>query len=178
MQFTTRRSRAAAASGAGVLGIFFLASLMAGTAGAEPHGDGSHCAYNIGSKEQECFGTRTEAQAFATQQIKDNAAGAQTGVEKPSDVVIGTLFEHWQYGGRSITLWGSRPCHADGKADFYFNLPDDWKDRVSSVQGWAECDIVLHSQPYLGGVESAPLRDLTPVIDGPFNDRAQSVEFR
>ncbi|MDT0473764.1 hypothetical protein ABZ682_15700 [Streptomyces griseoviridis] len=178
MQFTTRRTRVAVASGAGVLGFVFLASLMAGTADADTPGDGSHCAYNVGSKEKECFGTQTEARAFATQQIKDNAAGAQTGVQQPSDVVIGTLFEHWRYGGRSITLWGSHPCHSDGKADFYFNLPEEWKGRVSSVQGWAECDLVLHSRPYLEGAASAPLKELTPVIDGPFNDLAQSIEFR
>ncbi|MFF6983505.1 hypothetical protein ACFZAV_38835 [Streptomyces sp. NPDC008343] len=173
-----RRIKKTVLTGAALLGVVGTVSVTVGSAGAAPEENGRHCVANVGNKEQKCFGTPGEAQTYANQQIKDNAAGAQTQVEKPTDVVIGTVFTDFRYGGDSLTLWGSRPCHRNGKADFYFNLPDGWKGRVSSVQSWAECDIVLHTRPYLDGVASPRFKDLTPVLDGQWNDLAESVEFR
>ncbi|MEV8434890.1 hypothetical protein [Streptomyces chartreusis] len=92
--------------------------------------------------------------------------------------MIATIFEDWRYGGDSITLWGSRPCGKERETAFYYNLPEDWKGRVSAVQGWAECEVTLYSRPYLEGVASPRFPDLTPVLDGQWNDYAQSIEFR
>lgn len=165
-------------AGVGILGVTCAIVVAIGSAGAAPAKKGRHCAANVSNGEEKCFNTLAQAQAYANQKIKDNGAGAQASVKEPSDVVIGTLFTDRRYGGSSITLWGSRPCKNDDKADFYFNLPKKWNHKVSSVQGWARCDIVLHSHPYLEGVESPVLKDLTPVISGQWDNLAESIEFR
>ncbi|MFJ7063052.1 hypothetical protein ACIQVA_36215 [Streptomyces microflavus] len=173
-----RRTKRAVIAGAGILGVVCTVSIAVSSAGAAPDQNGNHCTVNVGNREKKCFGTVEEAQAYANVQIKGNPGGAQTGVEKPTDVVIGTIFEHWRFAGDSITLWGSRPCGTKRETAFYFNLPEEWKGRVSAVQGWAECNVVLHEAPYLGGEASPTYEGLTPVIDGPWNDRAASIEFR
>lgn len=173
-----RRNTKRVIAGAGVLAVVCTAAFVVGSAGAAPDKARKHCAVNAGNEEERCFATAEEAKEYAGVQIKDDALGAQTGVEKPTDVVIGTLFKGYRYGGGSITLWGSRPCGKERETGFYFNLPDDWKGKVSSVQGWAECEVTLHSRPYLGGVASPRFPDLTPVLEGQWNDYAESVEFR
>ncbi|NEE38982.1 hypothetical protein G3M53_78010 [Streptomyces sp. SID7982] len=173
-----RRTKRAVIAGAAVLGVVCTVSVALGTAGAAPDPNQSHCTVNVGNGEEKCFGTVEEAQAYANVQIKGDAGAAQTSVEKPTDVVIGTVFEDWRFGGESITLWGSRPCGTERETGFYFNLPEEWKGRVSAVQGWAECNVVLHEGPYLQGEASPTFEGLTPVIDGPWNDRAESIEFR
>ncbi|MFJ4964000.1 hypothetical protein EES43_27790 [Streptomyces sp. ADI96-02] len=173
-----RKTGLALITTAGILGVACAATLTIGSAGAAPDSTGSHCAGNVDNDEQKCFDTQAEAEAYAAQRIKDGAGSAQTGVEQPTDVVIGTLFENWRFGGASLTLWGSRPCNDDDTAEFYYNLPQEWQGKVSAVQGWAECDVVLHDKPYIEGEGSQPFPQLTPVIDGPWNDIAQSVEFR
>ncbi|AWW43061.1 hypothetical protein DN051_41265 (plasmid) [Streptomyces cadmiisoli] len=164
--------------GAGILGIVCAASVTIGSAGAAPEENGQHCTVNVGNKEEKCFSTPEAAQEYAAVRIKDDALGAQTEVALPTDVVIGTLFKDYRYGGGSITLWGSRPCGEERETGFYFNLPDDWKGQVSSVQGWAECEVTLYSRPYLDGVASPRFADLTPVLEGQWNDYAESIEFR
>ncbi|MFC8093483.1 hypothetical protein [Streptomyces sp. NPDC057301] len=173
-----RRNTKAVITGAGILGVVCAAALTIGSAGAAPEAARKHCAVNVGNEEEKCFRTPQEAKEYAEVEIKDDALGAQTGVEQPTDVVIGTLFKNRRYGGDSITLWGSRPCGKERETGFYFNLPDDWKGKVSSVQGWAECEVTLYSRPYLDGVASPRFPDLTPVLEGQWNDYAESIEFR
>ncbi|MFF8018596.1 hypothetical protein [Streptomyces sp. NPDC007929] len=173
-----RRNTKAVITGAGILGVVCAAAFTIGSAGAAPDESRKHCAVNVGNEEEQCFGTAQEAKEYAEVRIKDDALGAQTGVEQPTDVVIGTLFKNRRYGGESITLWGSRPCGKERETGFYFNLPDDWKGKVSSVQGWAECEVTLYSQPYLGGVASPRFPDLTPALEEQWNDYAESIEFR
>ncbi|MEU6285386.1 hypothetical protein [Streptomyces sp. NPDC047028] len=172
-----RRTGMAVGIGAGILGLVGAATVI-GSANAAPESGGRHCAANVDNGQEKCFKSLLLAQKYAQQNIKDNAAGAQTSVLKPSDVVIGTLFTDFGFGGDSMTLWGSHPCQSNGKANFYFNLPDSWKGRLSSVQSWARCDIVLHTEPYMEGASSSPFRDLTPQLDSTWNDKAQSIEFR
>ncbi|MET9670319.1 hypothetical protein ABZY19_33990 [Streptomyces sp. NPDC006475] len=173
-----RRNKLAVVTGAGILGVVCAVTVTVGSAGAAPEEGGNHCAVNVGNKEERCFSTQEEAQAYANIRIKGNPLAAQTGGEKLTDVFIATIFEDWRYGGASITLWGSRPCGKERETAFYFNLPEDWKGRVSGVQGWAECEVTLYSRPYLEGVASPKFPGLTPVLDGPWNDYAQSIEFR
>ncbi|MFC9648733.1 MULTISPECIES: hypothetical protein [unclassified Streptomyces] len=173
-----RRNKLAAITGAGILGVVCTVSVTVGSADAAPDENGNHCTTNVGNGEEKCFSTLEEAQRYADVRIKGNPGGAQTRVEKPTDVVIGTLFEDYRYGGDSITLWGSRPCGPERKTAFYFNLPDEWKGRVSSVQGWAECEVTLYTRSYLEGVASPRFKDLTPVLDTQWNDLAESIEFR
>ncbi|MFF4845460.1 hypothetical protein [Streptomyces collinus] len=162
---------------AAVLGLVGTATVI-GVANAAPEKAGHHCATNVDNGQEKCFKTLLLAQKYAQQQIKDNAPEAQTSVLKPTDVVIGTLFKRFSFGGDSMTLWGSHPCTSNGKANFYFNLPESWKGQLSSVQSWARCDIILHTAPYLQGAASSPLRDLIPRLDNDWNNKAQSIEFR
>ncbi|MGI5350289.1 hypothetical protein ACQEU8_19225 [Streptomyces sp. CA-250714] len=171
------RTKKIMAAVTGLVGLTCAALVTTNAAGAGET-PSQHCTKNVSNDEQKCFATYERAKQYAAQEIKDGADSAQTRVEKSSDVVIGTLFTGKRYGGDTLTLWGSRPCHRNGKADFYFNLPEKFQNNLSSFQGWAECDIVLHAEPYLAGESSERFKGLTPKVSEQWNDRAQSVEFR
>ncbi|MTE18989.1 hypothetical protein F0L17_07555 [Streptomyces sp. TRM43335] len=146
--------------------------------------------------ERSCFSSFTDAVAAATDgRITDapasprRAAGdtafraeakglaASAEAARSSDVIQGTFFEDENYGGDSLTVYGAAPCEKDGWVDYQLDLSDDWKNKITSVQPWANCWIWLYPEPGLNGDRDGPFKENTPNI-GPFmNDRTQSIGF-
>ncbi|GAA4620691.1 hypothetical protein [Saccharopolyspora hordei] len=120
-----------------------------------------HCRYVQSTGDLRCFASYAEATAE-----RRTASG---------DVIQATLFTEVNYGGSSFTIYGSDVCEKDGVVNFQLNLPDDWKDVVSSVQPWAQCWIWLYPEPDLGGERDGPFKENTPDVGELMNDRAQSV---
>ena len=146
--------------------VAVLAAVVPGAAVAQPGGQvapkpDSHFSYHFSTGETQCFKTLAEA----TAQSRD-ARG---------DVIQATLFADPNYGGASFTVYGSEMCDKDGVVNFQINLPDDWKNIVSSVQPWGGCWIWLYPEPDLGGERDGPFKENTPDVGSMLNDRTQSV---
>ncbi|MCA1186366.1 MULTISPECIES: hypothetical protein [unclassified Saccharopolyspora] len=135
----------------------------AGTTDAAP---ARHCAFHADTGQQHCFDTLAEA---------TGSAGAAAADTRDGEVVQGTLFDEENYGGDSFTIYGSGLCEKDGWVDYQIDLPDDWKDRVTSVQPWGDCWIWLYPEPGLGGDRDGPFKENTAYVGDLMNDRTQSV---
>lgn len=172
---------------------------------AAPGANGQHCVAGMDGAGQQCFDTFTEAVAVATDgRITDApasaraaatdesfraevAAGARAasgsgarspaGARAAADIILGTFFEHEDYGGATFTVYGDGLCTKDGKVDYNFTFPDDWKNIISSVQPWASCWLWLYPEPNLGGDRDGPFKENAPFIGPYMNDRTQSVGF-
>lgn len=140
-----------------------LAAAIPGTAmasGAAPQAPAQHCSFFHSTGKTECYGSYEEV----TQQAR--ARG---------DVIQATLFTEPDYGGSSFTVYGSGLCEKDGVVNYQINLPDEWKNAVSSVQPWGGCWIWLYPEPDLGGERDGPFKENTADVGEFMNDRTQSV---
>ncbi|MFR9730907.1 hypothetical protein ACL03H_16910 [Saccharopolyspora sp. MS10] len=164
MRYRTRLAGVAAS-----LAVAAVPGLAAAEAPAAPQRSEdapSHCTFEVGSGQQHCFGSLAEATASAERRTADARDG---------EVVQATLFDEENYGGASFTIYGAGLCEKDGKVEYQLDLPDDWKNRVSSVQPWANCWVWLYPEPDLGGDRDGPFEENTGYVGDLMNDRAQSV---
>ncbi|MCI2417142.1 hypothetical protein MOQ72_06890 [Saccharopolyspora sp. K220] len=137
-----------------------LAAAIPGTALAQAAPPGKrHCSFHLSSGEYFCFATRQQA-----------AERAEAG-----EVIQATLFDEQNFGGDSFTVYGEAPCEKDGVVNYQLNLPDDWKNRISSAQPWANCAIWLYPEPDLGGERDGPFEENTGYVGDLMNDRTQSI---
>ena len=143
-----------------------IAAAAAPAAPSAPDGSARHCTFQVGTGQQRCFGTLAEATASAEQRTADARDG---------EVVQATLFDGENYGGDSFTIYGAGLCEKDGWVEYQLDLPDDWKNRVTSVQPWANCWIWLYPEPNLGGDRDGPFEENTGYVGDLMNDRTQSV---
>ncbi|WP_233221736.1 hypothetical protein [Streptomyces carminius] len=193
---TARRTRTAAVVFAAA-GAVAAAPVQAVAAPQDAPRDGArHCIADLRTGAQECFGTFTEAvEAASGGRIDDAPASARSAAQDPAfrkrtkelataaetarngDLIQGTLFEHENYGGATFTVYGEAPCPDNGKVDYSIDLPDDWKDIVTSVQPWANCWIWLYPEPGLNGDRDGPFKENTPYVGSFMNDRTESVGF-
>jgi hypothetical protein len=152
-----------------------LSAMVPGIAIAAGNGD-EHCNFNVKTGEQQCFATLDEAVANAEQSGKRSTAGViLAGTSNP--VISGTFFDEPGYGGESLTVYSEAPCVDNGKVDYEFNLPDEWKNRISSVQAWANCWLWLYPQPNLGGDRDGPFKENIADIGDYMDNRTQSIGF-
>nr|WP_260611137.1 hypothetical protein [Streptomyces sp. WAC04770] len=159
------------------------------THGVAATGSAEHCVLDMASGEQSCYRTFTavidlasggeiaDAPASARAAVGDSTFRADLQSLEANDVIQGTFFEDEQYGGSSLTIRGSGPCEKDGWVDYQYDLPDEWKNRISSVQPWAECWLWLYPEPGLGGDRDGPFKENSPAIGSVMNDRTQSIGF-
>ncbi|MFD5780226.1 hypothetical protein [Streptomyces sp. NPDC126933] len=183
-------------------GILTAALLLAGAVAAPSAGatedreaaaaDLPHCVMDTRTGTESCFASFPQAIAAATGgQVTDAPSSPRTAAQgdrgrafrtemkalQADEVVQGTFFEDGQYGGSSLTIYGAEPCKKDGWVNYQYDLPDDWKNRVSSVQPWADCWLWLYPEPGLGGDRDGPFKENSPDVGSFMNDRAQSIGF-
>ncbi|CAM05980.1 hypothetical protein A8924_7175 [Saccharopolyspora erythraea NRRL 2338] len=132
-----------------------------GQAGSAQAAPGQHCSYDLRTAERHCFASQDQAVT---------AARARSG-----EVIQATLFDNRDYGGASFTVYGESLCKKDGVVNYQLDLPDDWKNRVSSVQPWGNCWIWLYPEPGLGGDRDGPFDENTPHVGDLMDDRTQSI---
>jgi hypothetical protein len=194
MAIRTTRTRLAGATVAFVTGLLCTPWAQTATA-AEGHSP-RHCVADARSGQQRCYGTFTEAVERATDGRVTDApatprAAARSGAFRAEvsgvtakadagaagDVIQGTFFDDKGFSGASLTLTGPAPCEKDGWVNYQFDLGDDWKNRVSSVQPWGNCAIWLYPEAGLGGDRDGPFDENTSDVGQMMNDRAQSIGF-
>lgn len=164
----------------------------ASAAAPAPSSAARHCVVDARSGQQSCFGTFTEAvehatggriadapatpgAAAASKSFRTEAAEADVGAQ--GDVIQGTFFDDKDFTGASLTISGPELCEKDGWVNWQYDLGDDWKNRVSSVQPWGNCAIWLYPEPNLGGDRDGPFDENTADVGQMMNDRAQSIGF-
>jgi hypothetical protein len=135
---------------------------MASTSAAAPKPP-RHCSFFSSTGVTKCYGSYAEA----TRQSQSRTAAG--------DVIQATLFDDENFGGSSFTVYGSDLCEKDGVVNFQINLPDGWKDVVSSVQPWGNCWIWLYPEPDLGGDRDGPFKENTTYVGDFMDDRTESV---
>ncbi|WP_026119554.1 hypothetical protein [Nocardiopsis ganjiahuensis] len=168
------------------LGSALVSPLPASAAPAQ------HCVGDIDGSGQECFSTYAQAidaaedrvgrtlaeQERALAEQEHTLSGPRTGTlaaQSSSDVIIGTYFEHENYGGATFTLHGDNTCQGGDDIEFWFTFPPEWQNIISSAQPWARCSLWLHSGPDGTGDRDGPYRENTPDIGGYMNDRTVST---
>ncbi|MEU6762049.1 hypothetical protein ABZ916_05955 [Streptomyces sp. NPDC046853] len=189
---TTHRTRSAGAAVAVTTGL--ICTLSAQPAGAdEPSAEPAarHCVLDASSGQQRCFDTFEEAigratdgrvtDAPATPRAAVTSSAFRAAVKEDSsaagDVVQGTFFSDPGFSGDTLTISGPSLCEKDGWVNWQYDLGDDWKNRISSVQPWGNCAIWLYPEPGLGGDRDGPFDENTSDVGQMMNDRTQSIGF-
>ncbi len=142
-----------------------------------------HCVADIDTGAQACFATFEEAIAEAEeetgrtleQQRRSLDGGPASLLAARADVIIGTYFEHENYGGATFTLYGDGLCRGGDGTDFWFTFPPEWRNTISAAQPWATCALWLHSGPDGTGDRDGPYRENTPYVGDHMNDRTVST---
>lgn len=182
-----RRNRLTGAALAVTTGLVCTVSTQ--SAGAdEPTGPDEptarHCVLNATTGKQACFDTFTEAMDRASDgNVTDAPATPRAAVNssslraKAGDVIQGTFFSDPGFSGDTLTISGPSLCEKDGWVNWQYDLGDDWKNRISSVQPWGNCAIWLYPEPNLGGDRDGPFDENTSDVGQMMNDRTQSIGF-
>ncbi|MEV4146026.1 hypothetical protein AB0J40_20310 [Amycolatopsis sp. NPDC049691] len=97
--------------------------------------------------------------------------------EGAGQVVQGTFFDGPDYTGNSLTITGPELCKKDGWVNWQFDLGDDWKNKISSVQPWGDCWVWLYPEPNLGGDRDGPFKENTGNVGSFMDNRTQSIGF-
>lgn len=121
-----------------------------------------HCVLNSETGVQHCSTGTQRATAV------EAAAG---------QVVQGTFFDGPDYTGNSLTITGPELCKKDGWVNWQFDLGDDWKNKISSVQPWGDCWVWLYPEPNLGGDRDGPFKENTGNVGSFMDNRTQSIGF-
>ncbi|GAA3130243.1 hypothetical protein ACFQ0X_39800 [Streptomyces rectiviolaceus] len=131
-----------------------------------------HCVLDASTGKQRCFDTFTAAMDLAKARTTAKGDTAAAG-----DVIQGTFFTDPGFSGDSLTISGPSLCEKDGWVNWQYDLGDDWKNRISSVQPWGNCAIWLYPEPGLGGDRDGPFDENTADVGQMMNDRTQSIGF-
>jgi hypothetical protein len=118
-----------------------------------------------------CFATKAEADGF----LEASMTQADTfSLSAMASVSLGTLYADTNYGGSSLTMWGSSGCA--GVTYGFASLSGGWDSRVSSAKAYNGCWVTL----YRGTGYSGDRLNCTPNCSsvGSLNDQVRSVVFR
>ena len=138
-----------------------------------------HCVVEVqavGSVERQaaprCFTTKAEAAGFLDASMTRADAISPSAVS--SSVALGTVYADTNYGGSSLTMWGSSGC--SGATYGFGSLAGGWDSRVSSAKAFNGCWVTL----YRGTGYSGDRLNCTPSCSsvGSLNDQVRSLVFR
>ncbi|WP_326954334.1 hypothetical protein [Amycolatopsis sp. NBC_01286] len=148
-----------------------------------------HCVLNSETGTQQCFadyqqvisyasqGTITTAPADAHAAARDLTLRSELAAQPKGDVIQGTFFDGADYTGDSLTITGPELCKKDGWVNWQFDLGDDWKNRITSVQPWGDCWLWLYPEPNLSGDRDGPFKENNGNIGSYMDNRTQSIGF-
>ncbi|NYH80426.1 hypothetical protein FHR84_003783 [Actinopolyspora biskrensis] len=153
------RRRFAVLASLSVVAVFTAASAQAAQATDEDVRQ--HCVLDTASQQRTCY------DSFSA------ATGAGQRIADTSGSVIGaTVFEDAEYGGASLTITVPEPCPKNDEVDFWLDLDDSWKNRISSVQAWSTCWVWLYPD---SGDRAGPYKEKAPRLNSGINDRTVTV---
>ena len=161
-------------------------------------GTGGHCVAHLeyvtpGGPEasvtkEKCFTSFAEAVRFATGRtdIPDGVKPTdltEEMIRPPADrgveatYLLGIDFDASGYSGES-KLWQASASCVGHNWQVYTLVGTGWNDRISSAQGWSECDIFKHwENPGYDGAVRTCSPDCSYIGDA-MNDRTSSLQWR
>ncbi|WP_349865485.1 peptidase inhibitor family I36 protein [Leifsonia sp. WHRI 6310E] len=147
------------------------------TAAASPSTGGDYCAVKI----EELGSTSTPASpvCFETQKGADAYLAAVTSRSSlaraaMASVVLGTVYKDANYGGGSLSFYGSGSCA--GVTFGFATLDTAWRNAISSARAYSGCFVSLYSAASYGGTQLMCAPNCATL--GPLNDRVLSLVFR
>ncbi|MEA5366717.1 hypothetical protein VA596_44800 [Amycolatopsis sp., V23-08] len=132
-----------------------------------------HCVLDSETGAQHCFADYQQVLSYASRGTQRSEVATQSN----GDVVQGTFFDGPDYTGSSLTITGPELCKKDGWVNWQFDLGDDWKNKITSVQPWGDCWIWLYPEPNLGGDRDGPFKENNGNIGSYMDNRTQSIGF-
>ncbi|HEY3548770.1 MAG TPA: hypothetical protein VGK17_22075 [Propionicimonas sp.] len=104
------------------------------------------------------------------------ASSGMTVSPASNSFIIGKLFDDINYGGGSYEILASGPC-ASGTPTWYLNdVGSAWYGRVSSFQGYSNCNVTIYEGTYQTGAQLGPL-SYSAWVGAAMNDRTKSVKL-
>lgn len=91
------------------------------------------------------------------------------------EIIAATLFDDQGFGGGSYTVTAGAPCKKDGLIEWQIDLPEEWRDRISSVQPWGNCWIWLYPELGLNGDRDGPFKENGTYVGPRLDNRTTSV---
>lgn len=179
--------KVAAVVGAGLL----VTAATTTTAYAADTSGGSHCTVGVApsgtsspnASQVRCFGTLSEAVAFATGGRVQLPANATVVTEAQSsrpgvnaNPLLGIEYEDSNYGGSTWTLYGSSGtgCYNGVSYGYYTIGQYGWGDKISSAKAYSGCTGVHYENSNATG----SIRNCTCSTMGVMNDETSAIIFR
>ena len=120
----------------------------------------------------QCFTTKAEAAGYLDASM--TKADAFSTSAASSSVALGTVYADINYGGSSLTMWGSSGC---SNATYGFgSLSGGWDSRISSAKAFNGCWVTLYKATWYGGDRLNCTPNCSSV--GSLNDQVRSIVFR
>jgi len=118
-----------------------------------------------------CFPTKAEADGYLDASIATTDAASRSAL---SSVALGTVYADVNYGGSTLTFWGSSGCA--GVTFGFSSLSGGWDSRISSAKAFNGCWVTM----YRGTGYSGDRINCTPNCSsiGGLNDQIRSLVFR
>lgn len=124
-----------------------------------------------------CFGSTAEVYRWADHEVGKRLAG-----RAGDNARLAVFYEKDRMEGTSLTIFGSGPCDSNSDWDFeYGNLtPDGWDNKISSFQGYSNCEIKLFEHDNANADKTGRTFGTVStayIIGSAMNDQASSVRF-
>ena len=177
------------------------AATLVSTVGTRPRG-GRSCVSAISSRQIRCYDTYREAIAVATggrvvdaplrasdavgnialEAAIDSAGAAvqqkTTATTLESTVPLVTEYADPDFGGNSLTLYGTAACTDNGKSNILDVMPDGWDNIVSSYRTFNGCQARHFAEQGRRGKSTSWQVGGQPYIGDDLNDQTRSVELK
>ena len=91
-----------------------------------------------------------------------------------ASTILGVLYQDANYGGSSLTLWGTGPC--SGVSYGFTSMQSGWNDNVSSIQGSSTCWPTAYENNNYGGLKITCTPNCASMST--MNDKTSSIVFK
>ena len=192
-----RRSSALVAS----FVLLLLVVIPSGTAAAaappstaEKAKEVTHCAFNIATGTQQCFGTFRESIGSLGGGVPEgvtensritieiaNAIEARSSQSRiaAASTLVAILYDNSGWSGSTQTVYSSAGgCDGDSGVEYQANIPLAFNDRTSSYDGFSSCNTVLYENTnYTGASVGNSSIIASSYVGNAMNDRASSAKW-
>lgn len=148
-----------------------LVALPVGPAAATEGSSTDYCMAIITGEEVWCASTES-----GLDEIREEVLGQGRGEGEVEPMATTHLVDLYDAAGRTgpfFALYGS-PCDANADIDGSYTLPSAWNDRISSFQGFNQCETRLYEHGNFSGNTYGPVY-ATDNVGATMNDEASAL---
>jgi hypothetical protein len=149
-----------------VLGVVAATALAGCVAGFSPPEAVPYCSLNLSTGRTVCAATEAGL----------NAATSR-GLSPESTFVLAKLYDQAGRTGPYLEIQASGPCDTNSDIDWgTANVGTTWNDRISSFQGFSNCQIRIYENANFTGATYGAFT-ATDYVGDAMNDRTTSVRY-